>query len=44
MSCEELREHYELYALGLAEEPERTEIHAHLDRRCTACERGVRER
>jgi anti-sigma-K factor RskA len=43
MSCEELREHYELYALGLAEEPERSEIHAHLDRRCAACERGFRQ-
>jgi anti-sigma-K factor RskA len=43
MSCEELREHYELYALGLAEGPERSEIHAHLDRRCTACERGYRQ-
>jgi len=31
MICEELREHYELYALGLAEEPERGEIHAQLE-------------
>ena len=43
MSCEELREHYELYALGLAEEPERSEIHAHLDRRCAACAGGVQQ-
>jgi len=43
MICEELREHYELYALGLAEEPERGEIHAHLERRCAACERGFRQ-
>jgi len=43
MSCEELREQYELYALGLAEEPERSEICAHLDRRCAACERGFRQ-
>ena len=43
MSCEELREQYELYALGLAEEPERSEIRAHLDRRCAACERGFRQ-
>jgi len=43
MSCEELREQYELYALGLAEEPARSEIRAHLDRRCAACERGFRQ-
>jgi anti-sigma-K factor RskA len=43
VSCEELREHYELYALGLAEEPERSEVHAHLDRRCAACEWGVQQ-
>ncbi len=43
MSCEELREHYELYALGLADEPARGEIHAHLDRRCAACARGVQQ-
>jgi RNA polymerase sigma-70 factor (ECF subfamily) len=41
MSCAELREHYELYALGVAGEPERSEIHAHLERRCDACECGV---
>jgi len=43
MSCEELREHYELYALGVAEEPECSQIHTHLDRRCAACERGVQQ-
>jgi hypothetical protein len=41
MSCGELREYYELYALGLAEQPESDEIHAHLERRCTACTGGV---
>ena len=43
MSCEELREHYELYALGVAEEPERSEIHAHLERRCAACAGGIQQ-
>jgi anti-sigma-K factor RskA len=43
MSCEELRDHYELYALGLAEEPERSDIRAHLDRRCAACAGGVQQ-
>jgi len=37
MSCEELRDHYEQYALGLAEEPERAEIRAHLKRGCEVC-------
>jgi anti-sigma-K factor RskA len=42
MSCEELREHYDLYSLGIAEEPERSEIRAHLDRGCEVCVPGVR--
>jgi len=37
MNCTELRDHYELYALGLAEEPERNEIRVHLDRGCEVC-------
>jgi anti-sigma-K factor RskA len=37
MNCSELRDHYELYALGLAEDPEREEIRAHLDRGCEVC-------
>jgi anti-sigma-K factor RskA len=37
MNCTELRDHYELYALGLADEPERSEIRAHLDRGCEVC-------
>ena len=43
MTCEELREMYELYALGLAESPEKDEIDAHLARSCEACQRGLRE-
>jgi hypothetical protein len=42
MNCEELRDHYELYAMGAAEEPERSEIHAHLNRKCEACMAGIR--
>ena len=42
MNCDELRDHYELYALGLAEEPERSEIRAHLSRKCEVCMPGVR--
>jgi Anti-sigma-K factor rskA len=37
MNCPELRDHYELYALGLAEDPEREEIRTHLDRGCEVC-------
>jgi len=42
MNCETLREHYDLYALGIAEEPERSEIRSHLDRGCDTCVPGVR--
>jgi anti-sigma-K factor RskA len=42
MSCDQLREHYELYALGIAEEPERGEIREHLQRGCEVCGAGVK--
>jgi anti-sigma-K factor RskA len=42
MNCEQLRDYYELYALGIAEQPERGEIHEHLNRRCEVCEAGVK--
>lgn len=37
MNHEELREYYELYAIGVADEPERTEIREHLSRGCEVC-------
>jgi anti-sigma-K factor RskA len=37
MKCEELRECYELYAMGVAEEPEQSEIRDHLNRGCEVC-------
>jgi hypothetical protein len=43
MNCAELRPDYMLYAIGAIEEPERTEIRAHLDRNCETCTSGVRE-
>jgi len=43
MTCEELREEYGAYALGIAENPERTEIAEHLARQCPQCTPGVRE-
>jgi hypothetical protein len=43
MNCEQLRDHYELYALGIAEEPECNEIHSHLNRECETCMAGVKK-
>jgi hypothetical protein len=42
MNCDELRDDYELYALGIAEDPELDEIRAHLNRDCPTCVPGVR--
>jgi hypothetical protein len=41
MNCSELRDHYELYVVGVAGEPERSEIGAHLDRQCAVCTQGI---
>jgi len=41
MTCEELRQDYTSYALGIADEPERSEIVEHLARQCPNCVRGV---
>lgn len=43
MTCEELRDEYELHALGLDDDPERGELLAHLARGCPACGAGVRQ-
>jgi anti-sigma-K factor RskA len=42
MNCDELRDHYELFTLGIAEDPELVEIRAHLNRDCPVCVPGVR--
>ena len=42
MNCEELGNHYDLFALDLAEQPEQGEIRAHLARGCEVCTAGVR--
>ena len=42
MTCEELRDEYGAWALGIAEDPERTEIADHLARQCPVCVPGVR--
>jgi hypothetical protein len=42
MNCNELRDHYELYAIGVADEPERSEIRSHLNRECEVCMEGIK--
>jgi Anti-sigma-K factor rskA len=42
MNCEQLRDFYDLYALDIAEDPERAEIRAHLSRGCEVCVAGVK--
>jgi hypothetical protein len=42
MNCDNLRDHYDLYALDIAEEPERGEIRDHLNRGCEVCMAGMR--
>lgn len=43
MNCEDLRSDYLFYALGTLEEPERSELRAHLARGCENCTAGLRE-
>jgi hypothetical protein len=42
MNCEELSDHYELYAMGVAGEPEKSEIRDHLNRGCEDCMAGMK--
>jgi anti-sigma-K factor RskA len=42
MTCDELRQDYTAYALGIADDPERSEIAAHLARECPTCVPGIR--
>lgn len=41
MTCDELRQDYTSYALGIAEDPERSEIAEHLARQCPECVSGM---
>jgi anti-sigma-K factor RskA len=43
LTCDELRPDYVLYAIGVLEEPEKSELRAHLDRGCENCTAGIRE-
>jgi hypothetical protein len=42
MNCDELREDYDLFAIGIAGEPEGSEIRLHLDRGCEVCMAGMK--
>src|SRR5437870_3058825 len=41
MTCQELQEMFELYALGALEPPEKGEIEAHLARGCDTCRQAL---
>jgi len=43
MTCDELRPDYILFAMGVLEEPEKSELRAHLDRGCENCTPGMHE-
>ncbi len=43
MNCADLKNDYAAWALGIAEDPERQEIAAHLARQCPECTQGVEE-
>jgi anti-sigma-K factor RskA len=42
MTCDELRDEYELHALGLLEDPERSALEEHLRSGCAACSAGMK--
>ena len=42
MNCDELRDHYELYALGIAEDPEPAKSARTSNQDCPICVPGVR--
>jgi len=43
MTCEQLRDSYELYSLGLLEGEERHEVEAHLARNCAVCQKYFKD-
>lgn len=43
MSCDELKELYELYALGAVDPAERREVEEHLERNCPTCGAGIKQ-
>jgi anti-sigma-K factor RskA len=43
MTCEDLRDSYELYSLGLLDGEEKREIDAHLARNCAVCQKYLKD-
>ena len=43
MTCDELRDSYELHALGLLEGQEKREVEAHLERNCAVCRKYLQD-
>jgi anti-sigma-K factor RskA len=43
MTCEEMKDMFELYSLGILEPDERSEIDAHLSRNCPECRRSLED-
>jgi anti-sigma-K factor RskA len=43
MTCEQLKDSYELYSLGLLEDEERAEVDAHLGRGCQECNQYLKD-
>jgi hypothetical protein len=43
MTCEDLRDSYELYSLGLLDGEEKFEVEAHLARNCSACQKSLKD-
>jgi len=43
MTCDELRPDYPLHAMGVLDDPEKTELRAHLERGCENCTAGIRQ-
>jgi len=43
MTCDDLRDSYELYSLGLLEGEEKREVEAHLARNCAVCQKYLKD-
>jgi len=43
MTCDDLRDSYELYSLGLLEGEEKREVEEHLERNCMVCQKYLKE-
>ncbi len=43
MQCDEIKTDYMLYVIGAMDEPERSEVRAHLESGCETCARSLRE-